>query len=86
MKAYILSFRRGSNTQYQNQVILEVEGVGDRGRASQLIGRKVIWVHPKSGKRFGGKIVGVLGCKGRVVARFRRTLPGQAIGSEATVL
>ncbi len=48
-------------------------------QASQLIGRKVAW---KSGKnKIIGKIVDTHGNKGLVRAKFRKGLPGQALGT-----
>jgi len=47
--------------------------------AGQLIGRKVVW---KKGKvRFIGKIVAFHGKKGLVRAKFRKGVPGQALGT-----
>lgn len=47
--------------------------------ACRLVGRKVAW---KSGKnRIVGKIVALHGKKGLVRARFRKGVPGQALGT-----
>ncbi len=83
MKGWILSFRLGRKRYYPRQVIIEVENpVGPH----QLIGRKVVWVHPK-GKKFIGKIVREHGNRGtRFIAYFRRQLPGIALGSEVNIV
>jgi large subunit ribosomal protein L35Ae len=47
--------------------------------AGQLIGRKVIWNEGKN--KFIGKIVGLHGKKGVLRARFRKGVPGQALGT-----
>ncbi len=80
----VLGYRRGSNTQYENQVLLKIDGVSDRSKASQLIGWKVLFVDNK-GNRFYGKIVGVHGGKGVVIGVFKPNLPGQAIGKNIYV-
>ena len=47
--------------------------------AGQLIGRKVVW---KEGKNtLIGEIVGLHGKKGVVRAKFRKGVPGQALGT-----
>jgi len=80
LRGRVLSIRRGLNRQYQNEAIVEVEGVTDRSRACSLIGRKVRWVSPK-GRAFIGSVLGPHGDGGAVVVRFRKPLPGQILGS-----
>ena len=47
--------------------------------AGQLIGRKVVW---KEGEiKLIGKIVALHGRKGLVRAKFRKGVPGQALGT-----
>ncbi len=84
-RAFILCYRRGSGSQSEHYVLLEVEGVRSREEASHLVGRKVVWVRP-DGRSFVGRIVRAHGGRGRVIARFRRPLPGQALGTQAVVL
>jgi len=83
VEAYIISFKRGGNTQNQRQVIIEVPGVEGPGEAARLIGRKIVWRNPVSSVEFRGKIVRLHGRRGRLVAYFRKPLPGQAIGTKA---
>lgn len=85
MKAYVLSYKRESGAQNEKYVILEVEGVDSKGSAARLIGRKVVWVDPGNKLKMSGMIVRVHGNKGKVIAKFDNPLPGQAIGTAATV-
>jgi len=85
MKGTIVSFRLGLRRQYPNQVILEIEGIKSFREASKLIGRKVVVVEGK-GRRVIGKITKVHGKKGRVIARFRKPLPGQVLGTPVEIL
>ncbi len=85
MKGWIVNFRLGRNKYYPRQMIIEVEGVGYKD-FHRLIGRKVVWNHPVSGEKFIGRIVKQHGKRGRVIAYFRKQLPGQAIGTEVEVL
>ncbi len=48
-------------------------------QAGKLIGQKVVWENGKS--TLLGKIVGFHGKNGVVRARFKKGVPGQAIGS-----
>jgi len=80
----VIGYRRGMKRQYENQVLLRVDGVSDRREASRLIGWRVVYKDGK-GNVYRGKIVGVHGCNGVVVAVFRRNLPGQAVGGNVYI-
>ncbi len=77
----IIGYRRGSNTQYENQVLIRVDGVANSNQASRLIGWKVLYKDTR-GNEYHGKIIDIHGNKGVVIARFNRNLPGQAIGKD----
>jgi large subunit ribosomal protein L35Ae len=53
-----------------------VKSVSD---AARLVGRKIVWHSEKS--MIIGEIVALHGKKGLVRARFRRGVPGQAVGT-----
>ncbi|MEM0226309.1 MAG: 50S ribosomal protein L35ae [Thermofilaceae archaeon] len=84
-RAFIVSYRRGSNSQNERYVILEVEGVSSGAEAARFIGRKVVYLLP-NGEKVQGRVVRVHGRGGRLIARFRRPLPGQALGKTALVI
>jgi len=48
-------------------------------KAGKLIGRKVVLKYGKN--KFVGKITGFHGKKGMVKAKFRKGVPGQALGT-----
>ncbi|MCL4398975.1 50S ribosomal protein L35ae [Candidatus Parvarchaeota archaeon] len=83
MEMKIVSFRRGRKTQRSNQAIIKIQDVADREAAKKFIGKKV---SISFSKRPESRIVGVItrlhGDNGKVVARFRRGLPGQALTKE----
>jgi large subunit ribosomal protein L35Ae len=61
------------------ECLIEFVHANSVSEAGQLIGRKVIW---KKGKnKFIGKIVGLHGKKGLVRVKFRKGVPGQALGT-----
>ena len=80
----ILGYRLGSNTQYERQILIRVDGINSRNTASQLIGWKVLYRDNK-GNEYRGKIIHVHGGKGVVVAVFKPNLPGQAIGGNVYI-
>lgn len=80
MKAVIVNFRLARNHQYDNQMILKVEGVESRDKASKLVGKKVVWTSPAN-KEIAGEVRSAHGNKGALRALFETGMPGQAIGS-----
>lgn len=60
-----------------NQVILDVNAK-NRQEAIKWVGKRVVFTTP-SGKEIKGVIFKPHGNKGKVVARFRKGIPGQAI-------
>ncbi len=84
MRGRIVSFRCGGNRYYALQAIVEVEGATEKD-FYRLVGRRVIWRHPRTGEVYAGRIVRLHGRRGRVIARFRRQPPGEAVGGEVTI-
>ena len=83
--AIILSYRGGRKTRRGNQMLIEVEAVDSKTRASAYIGKRVVWKTP-SGKLIYGKITHPHGNKGVLRARFAKGLPGEALGKKARVV
>jgi len=67
--------------EYLIQQFSDVKSVGEAG---QLIGRKVAW--PLGERKCLGKIVSLHGKNGLVKARFRKGVPGQALGSLVEII
>ena len=84
MKAVIVNFRGGRHTQYNNHMIIQIEGVEDREKASSLVGKKVSWKSP-AGKVLSGSVASAHGKKGAVRAIFETGVPGQAVGKPVSV-
>jgi large subunit ribosomal protein L35Ae len=79
IKGIIVNYRLGPKTQKPKECIIQFKHIDSASEASRLIGRKIAW---KSGeKKIIGKIVALHGKKGLVRARFRKGVPGQALGS-----
>lgn len=81
MKGTIVNFRGGVHTQYNNQMIIEVEGISSKDKAEELAGKAVVWKSP-AGKEIKGKIAAAHGNKGAVRAVFEKGMPGQSVGQK----
>lgn len=84
MTMKIVSFRRGRKTQNLRQAIIVIDKVNTKEEANKYIGKKVEIAFSKNSIR--GVVTHAHGGKGRVVARFRRGLPGQALTKEVKAL
>jgi len=79
-----VSYRTGPRTQSPKELILQFPNVKSSGEASRLLGRKVAWSVGEGEIR--GKIVALHGKKGMVRARFRKGLPGRALGTPIEII
>jgi len=79
-----VSCRRGPKTQKPKEYILRFPNIESVSGAAQLIGRKVAW--PLRKHKAIGKIVALHGKNGLVRARFRKGVPGQALGSLVEII
>jgi large subunit ribosomal protein L35Ae len=61
------------------ECLIQFAHVNSVSQAGQLIGRKVVWKEGEN--KFIGKIVGLHGKKGVVRAKFRKGVPGHALGT-----
>ena len=85
VKAVVLSYAGSHEHQDNHRMILKPLGIEDRGRASRLIGRKVIWRTP-TGRKMIGKVIKTHGKGGEVKAYFNPGLPGQALGDIVEII
>jgi large subunit ribosomal protein L35Ae len=75
----IINYRVGPRSQASKECIVQFAQIPSVAKASEIIGRKLAW---KSGEcRIIGRIVALHGKRGFVRARFRKGLPGQALGT-----
>lgn len=84
MKGVIVNFRGGRHTQYNNQMIIMVEGVESKEKATEIVGKEVVFT-TTGNKEMLGKIAAAHGNKGAVRAIFERGMPGQAIGKSVSI-
>ena len=80
----IVNYRRSTKTRASRECLIQFDHANSISEASQLIGQKVVW---KKGKdKFIGKIVGLHGKKGLIRVRFRKRVPGQALGTSVELI
>ncbi len=85
MNGTIMNFRRARHHTYENQMIIQVEGVDSKEKAEGLVGKKVSW-KSTGDKTIEGTISAPHGSKGYVRALFERGMPGQAISTKVAVI
>ena len=62
-----------------NECLIQFTDVFSPAQSGQLIGRKVLWKGEK--KKSIGKILGFHGKNGAVRVKFKKGVPGQALGT-----
>ena len=80
----IVNYRVGPKTQRPKECLVKFPNVDTAEKASYLIGRKVAW--PAEEKKIIGKVVATHGTKGLVRVRFRKGVPGQALGTYVKIV
>jgi large subunit ribosomal protein L35Ae len=75
----IMNYRIGIRTQMSRECLVQFTDIISNAKAGQLIGRKVVWKGER--KQFIGRVVGFQGRNGTVRVKFKKGLPGQALGT-----
>ena len=84
MEGVIVNFRGSRRVKSHNQMIVQVNGMDDKDKASKLVGKKVIW-KSSAGKQLTGKIASAHGNSGALRVIFETGMPGQSIGSKVVI-
>ena len=84
MKALISNFRSSRHSQYDNQMIVLVEGVSSKDKAQGLVGKKAVWKSP-AGKAISGEVKAAHGSRGAVRVLFEKGMPGQSVGQQVEI-
>ncbi len=72
-----MNYRLGIRTQKTSECLVQFTDVGVL--TGKLIGEKVVWKNEN--KRHVGRITGFHGKNGVVIVRFKKGVPGQALGT-----
>ena len=65
-------------------MIVYLDEVKKRDKASELVGKQVVWKSP-AGKEINGKVASAHGNKGAVRVIFEKGMPGQSLGSKVEI-
>jgi len=66
------------------ECLVQFTDIISAAKAGQLIGQKVVW--KGENKKLGGKIVGFHGKNGAVRVKFKKGVPGQALGTTVELI
>ena len=84
MEGVIVNFRGSRRVKRHNQMVVQVGTVDNKEKASELIGKKVIW-KTSAGKQLTGQITAAHGNSGALRVIFDTGMPGQSIGSKVDI-
>ncbi|NQU78650.1 50S ribosomal protein L35ae [Candidatus Woesearchaeota archaeon] len=84
MEGVIANYRGSHHTQYNNQMILVIDGVDSKEEAVKLVSKTVVWTSP-AGKELKGEIRSSHGNKGAVRVIFETGMPGQSKGTKVKI-
>ena len=84
MEAQIASFRRSLKHTHGNQMVLFIEDCTTKEDAEKYVGKNVEYATEGS-KIIKGTITRPHGIKGKLLARFERGMPGQALGRSVKI-
>jgi large subunit ribosomal protein L35Ae len=80
----ITNYRIGIRTQSSRECLIKFNGVDSAAQAGPLMGQKVVWKGVN--KPLVGKIIGFHGKRGTVRAKFKKGVPGQALGTTVELI
>ena len=75
----IINYRIGNSMQYSRECLIQFNHEDLVDRAGKIIGQKVVWKSKK--KELIGKIAGFHGKNDILKVKFKKGLPGQALGT-----
>jgi len=75
----ITNYRSGNSTQYPHECLIQFNHEDLVSRAGELIGQKVVW--KSKNNEFIGKISGFHGENDVLKVKFKKGVPGQAMGT-----
>ena len=84
MEGTIVHFRGSRRVKKGNQMIVLVDEIDNKEKASKLVGKKVVW-KTSAGKELTGQITNIHGNSGALRVRFETGMPGQSIGSKVVI-
>jgi len=84
MEGTIVNFRGSRRVKKGNHMIVEVNGIDNKEKASKLVGKEAVW-KTSAGKAIHGKIASAHGNSGALRIIFETGMPGQSIGTRVSI-
>jgi len=84
MEGIIVNFRGSRRVKKGNHMIINVDGIDSKEKASQLVGKNVVW-KTSAGKELNGKVASAHGNSGALRVIFESGMPGQSIGTKVVI-
>ena len=84
MEGTIVHFRGSRRVKKGNHMIVKVDSIDSKEKASKLVGKKVVW-KTSAGKAMNGKIASIHGNSGALRVIFETGMPGQSIGTKIAI-
>ena len=84
MEGTIVNFRGSRRVKRTNQMVVKVEGLDSKEKASKLVGKKAVW-KTTGDKNMNGEVTAVHGNSGALRVRFDTGMPGQSIGKKIVI-
>ncbi len=75
----ITNYRKGIRTQTSHECLIQFDAETAYTQAGGILGKRVLWTDGKT--TLYGKVAGFHGKNGVVVVKFKKGVPGQAIGT-----
>jgi large subunit ribosomal protein L35Ae len=77
--ARIVNYRIGPREQSSREILIQIIGTEAASQPGKFIGKKVVWKNATA--KLMGQVVGLHGSNGILKAKFKKGVPGQALGS-----
>ena len=84
MEGVIVHFRGSRRVKRHNQMVVKVNNIDNKEKASKLVGKKVTW-KTSAGKQLTGQITAIHGNSGALRVCFDTGMPGQSIGAKVVI-
>ena len=82
--ARVVNYRIGIREQASRESLIQIISKEPNVQAGQFIGKKVVWKNRTT--KLVGQIVGLHGRNGILKAKFKKGLPGQALGATVEII
>jgi large subunit ribosomal protein L35Ae len=82
--ARIVNYRIGPREQSSKEILIQIIGTDQASKNGQFVGKKVVWKNKTA--KLVGQVVGLHGKNGLLKAKFKKGVPGQALGTNVELI